>query len=62
MNWINAKEKKTHMLTVTFKKYKTHIKTSIKKLKYLRQLTKGNNKKTKYKTKKFSYIISTKYC
>ena len=55
-------EKKMYMLTVILKKYKTYIEISIKKLKYSRQSTKGNNRRTKYKTKKFSYIIPMKYC
>ena len=42
-------------------KYKIYIKISIKKLNYLRQSIKENNKKIKYKTKKFSCINLMKY-
>ena len=45
---------------VTLKKYKMYIKIGIKKLNYLRQLIKKNNRRTQYKIKKFSYIISIK--
>ena len=62
MNWIDAEEKETYMLIIILEKYKMYIKTSFKKLKHVKQSTKGNNKKTKYKIKKFSCTISAKHC
>ena len=56
MNWIDIKEKEMHMLIIILKKYKMHIEMSIKKSNNSSQSTKGNNKRIKYKTKKFSCI------
>ena len=50
------------MLIIILKKYKTYIEMSIKKSSNSSQSTKGNNKRIKYKTKRFSYINSMKYC
>ena len=56
MNWIDVKEKEKHMLIIILKKYKMHIKMSIKKSNNSSQSTKGNNKRIKYKINRFSCI------